>query len=80
MTFAILMGYFMGKAKFSNNRIKLNLTGLFLAIVFHGTYDFFLFIEFVPGIWTGAFASLIVGLILSRKAIIKHQERSVFKK
>ncbi|MBG7631223.1 MAG: PrsW family intramembrane metalloprotease [Bacteroidetes bacterium] len=79
-TFAVLMGYFMGKAKFSNNRIKLNLTGLFLAIVFHGTYDFFLFIEFVPGIWTGAFASLIVGLILSRKAIIKHQERSVFKK
>ena len=79
-TFAVLMGYFMGKAKFSNNRIKLNLTGLFLAIVFHGTYDFFLFIDFVPGIWTGAFASLIVGLFLSRKAILKHQERSVFKK
>jgi len=79
-TFAILMGYFMGKAKFSNNRIKLNLMGLALAMLFHGAYDFFLFIDFVPGIWTGAFVSLIIGIILSHKAIKKHQERSVFKK
>ena len=49
-TFGILMGYYMGKAKFSNNRIILNLTGLCLAILFHGAYDFFLFIDFVPGI------------------------------
>lgn len=78
-TFAILMGYYMGKAKFSNNRIKLNLTGLALAVLFHGAYDFFLFIEFIPGIWTGAFVSLLVGLILSRKAIIRHQNNSNFK-
>jgi len=77
-TFAILMGYFMGKAKFSNNRIKLNLVGLFLAVFFHGVYDFFLFIDFVPGIWTGAFISLFAGIILSRRAIKKHQEGSFF--
>ncbi|MDU8887175.1 PrsW family glutamic-type intramembrane protease [Yeosuana sp. MJ-SS3] len=78
-TFAILMGYFMGKAKFSNNRIKLNLIGLSLAILFHGAYDFFLFINFVPGIWIGAFVSLIIGIILSHRAIKKHQDRSHFK-
>ena len=78
-TFAILMGYYMGKAKFSNNRIILNLTGLFLAALFHGTYDFFLFIDFIPGIWIGAFVSLLIGIILSRKAIKKHQNNSIFK-
>ncbi len=78
-TFAILMGYYMGKAKFSNNRIVLNLTGLLLAILFHGAYDFFLFIDFVPGIGIGAFISLAIGIILSRKAIKKHQEGSYFK-
>ncbi|NNC50538.1 MAG: PrsW family intramembrane metalloprotease [Flaviramulus sp.] len=75
-TFGILMGYFMGKAKFSNNRISLNLSGLFLAVLFHGAYDFFLFIDFIPGIWIGAFASLIVGVLLSRKAIKNHQNTS----
>lgn len=78
-TFGILMGYFMGKAKFSNNRIVLNLVGLLLAILFHGAYDFFLFIDFIPGIWVGAFISLFIGLVLSRKAILKHQQGSQFK-
>ncbi|GGI57640.1 PrsW family intramembrane metalloprotease [Winogradskyella haliclonae] len=77
-TFGILMGYFMGKAKFSNNRIKLNLAGLGLATLFHGAYDFFLFINFIPGIYIGAFISLIIGLILSRKAIKRHQRDSNF--
>jgi len=78
-TFAVLMGYFMGKAKFSKNKIRLNLTGLLLAIVFHGTYDFFLFIYFIPGIWIGALVSLFIGLVLSRKAIIRHQNNSHFR-
>lgn len=78
-TFAVIMGYFMGKAKFSNNRKTLNLLGLFLAIIFHGAYDFFLFLEFIPGIWIGAFISLFIGLFLSRKAIKKHSNNSRFK-
>ncbi|WP_439152870.1 PrsW family intramembrane metalloprotease [Winogradskyella sp.] len=78
-TFGILMGYFMGKAKFSNNRFKLNIAGLFLAVLFHGAYDFFLFIRFIPGISIGAFISLIIAIILSRKAIRIHQEKSHFK-
>lgn len=78
-TFGILMGYYMGKAKFSNSRLQLNITGLFLAVLFHGAYDFFLFIRFIPGISIGAFISLIVAIILSRKAIKRHQEASNFK-
>jgi len=78
-TFAILMGYYMGKAKFSNNKAKFNLIGLALAILFHGAYDFFLFINFIPGISIGAFISLLIGIILSRKAINAHQQNSYFK-
>ena len=77
-TFGILMGYYMGKAKFSNNKIILNLSGLLLAVIFHGAYDFFLFIDFVPGIWVGAFISLFIGILLSRKAIKTHQKNSNF--
>src|SRR5690606_34909890 len=68
-TFGIMMGYYMGKAKFSLRRQQLNLLGLFLATLFHGAYDFFLFVDFIPGVWIGAFVSLIIGIILSKKAI-----------
>ena len=78
-TFGVIMGYFMGKAKFSNNRIKLNLLGLLFATLFHGSYDFFLFINFIPGIYIGAFVSLLIGIIFSKKAISRHQNSSNFK-
>ena len=78
-TFGIIMGYFMGKAKFSNNSIKLNLLGLLFATLFHGSYDFFLFINFIPGIYIGAFVSLLIGIIFSKKAICRHQNSSNFK-
>ncbi|MCK0109916.1 PrsW family glutamic-type intramembrane protease [Flavobacteriaceae bacterium S0825] len=78
-TFAVLMGYYMGKAKFTNNRVKWNLIGLSLAVLFHGAYDFFLFIGFIPGISIGAFISLIIGIILSKRAIKAHQNISYFK-
>ncbi len=85
-TFAILMGYFMGKAKFSVEREKtLMWTGLFWAILFHGSYDFFLFLQenkmvvktFSSLLLTfGAIVSLITGIILSNKAIKSHLEFS----
>lgn len=78
--FAILMGYYMGKAKFSKkNRNKYNLVGLGLAILFHGSYNFFLFIDFVPGMAIGAFLCLAVGSFLSYKAIKIHQRNSQFR-
>ncbi len=79
-TFGVLMGYFMGKAKFNGKRIGDNLIGLSLAILFHGAYDFFLFIKFIPGIWIGAFISLFIAIVLARKAIKIHQKNSFFNK
>ena len=44
--FAVLMGYFVGKAKFDpKNSFWLMLAGLLAAIFFHGTFDFFLFVN-----------------------------------
>lgn len=77
--FAILMGYYLGRAKFSKEKnLYFTLLGLISATVFHGLYDYFLFITFVPGIWIGAAVSLIVAIILSRKAIRIHQAASPF--
>ena len=78
-TFGIIMGYFMGKAKFSDRKWLLNLLGLLFATLFHGSYDFFLFLSWIPGIWVGAFISLFIGLYLSNKAIKSHQNNSHFK-
>jgi protease PrsW len=77
--FGVLMGYYIGKAKFSTHKTKWNLIGLSTAILFHGTYDFFLFIDFIPGVFIGTFVSLLIGIVLSRKAIKVHQENSHFK-
>ncbi len=77
--FAILMGYYLGRSKFTHQRkLYYSLLALISATVFHGLYDYFLFITFVPGIWIGAAVSLIVMLILSRKAIKIHQAASPF--
>lgn len=84
-TFAIIMGYFMGKAKFSQKKeTYLLLAGLFWAVVFHGSYDFFLFLkdtqhtqsELSLLMLLGAIVSLITGIILSKKAITAHLHQS----
>ncbi len=78
-TFAVLMGYFIGRAKFAKSGSYYSLVGLLAATAFHGAYDYFWFISFVPGIWIGAIASLVVGVWLSKKAIRAHQEASPFR-
>lgn len=77
-SFAILMGYFLGKAKFEHKKSHYALYALGVATLFHGAYDYCLFISYVPGIVLGALASLIVGIWLSKKAIRIHQNASPF--
>jgi RsiW-degrading membrane proteinase PrsW (M82 family) len=78
-TFAIIMGFFLGKAKFAHRRVLYySVVALLTAALFHGSYDYFLFILYVPGIWTIAVVSLVIGLVLSRKAIRLHQQISPF--
>jgi len=91
-SFAVVMGYYVGKAKFdSANSFRLMLTGLAIAVFFHGTFDFFIFLKDSPGInefvsdsllFAGAVVSYIIAIRLSRKLIRQHQElsRQNFKK
>ena len=82
-TFGVLMGYHAGKAKFdkSNSGILLFL-GLFWAVLFHGVFDFFLFLpgnpyikDFIPDLllFIGAVTSFIVAIRLSFRQIKKHR-------
>src|SRR5688572_15082204 len=77
--FAVLMGYYLGKAKFTHRKeIYYSFVALLVASAFHGAYDYFWFIAYIPGIWIGAIVSLIAALILSRRAIRLHQQASPF--
>ena len=80
--FAVLMGYYLGLAKFVHKKSHYTWYGLGIATLFHGAYDYFWFIQEVTGVWTGiwigAIISLTIGIILSRKAIKIHQEASPF--
>ncbi len=77
--FAVLMGYWLGRAKFIQAKEKrLSLVALVTATLFHGIYDYFLFISFVPGIWVWSFVSLLIAFILARKAVRLHQQASPF--
>jgi protease PrsW len=77
-TFGVLMGYFLGKAKFEHQKSHYAIYALGVATLFHGAYDYFWFISYVPGIWLGAIASLFIGIYLSRRAILIHQQASPF--
>ncbi len=77
-TFAILMGFYLGKAKFEHKKSHYAFHALGVATLLHGAYDYFLFISFVPGIVLGALASLVLGIWLSKKAIRIHQNASPF--
>jgi protease PrsW len=77
-SFAVLMGYYLGLAKFVHKKSHYGWYALGIATLFHGAYDYFWFISFVPGIWVGAIASLVIGVMLSKKAIKIHQEASPF--
>ena len=76
--FAILMGYYLGLAKFVHKKSLYSWYALGIATLLHGAYDYFWFISFMPGLWVGAIASLVIGIMLSKKAIKIHQDASPF--
>jgi RsiW-degrading membrane proteinase PrsW (M82 family) len=85
-TFGVVMGYFIGKAKFdSANSFNHLFTGLLIAVIFHGTFDFFIFLqanevinEYVSDglLPAGAVISYIIAIWLSRKHIMLHRKIS----
>ncbi len=80
--FAILMGYFVGLARFapSTHSVLYSIVGLIVAVIFHGTYDAFLFLSFIPGIWIWSFVCLFIAFLISGKLIQLLQRVSPFKK
>lgn len=84
--FGVLMGYYVGLAKFNKERaIPLMRKGIFLAVLFHGFFDFFLFLQnnsfakqYVSEglLILGALVSYYLAIRLSMRSIRLHQELS----
>ncbi|MBO6516538.1 MAG: PrsW family intramembrane metalloprotease [Bacteroidia bacterium] len=84
--FGVIMGYFMGLAKFDEERSNTYLAyALFAPTILHAAYDFPLLIDEGVVPWLdhyrllGALITLAIGIWLSRKAIRIHQYNSPFK-
>jgi protease PrsW len=83
-SFAVLMGYNVGWAKFEPARSAwLMLKGLLIAVLFHGSFDFFVFMQqnraatayFSTGVLSfGAFASFYIAMRLALRSIRMHAE------
>jgi RsiW-degrading membrane proteinase PrsW (M82 family) len=69
----IILGYFVGLAKFSDNSRPLLYKGLFIATLVHGLYNYFIFLGegFIFSI-----IALVVAVYYSKKAINLHQQDS----
>lgn len=79
--FAVIMGYYLGKAK---SKKKTQLLFIFLSllipIMIHAVYDYFLFMDFIHGVWIGGIIVLVITLFIAKKSIIEHMGASPFKK
>lgn len=84
--FGIIMGYYVGLAKFNKERtLVYQCTGVFLAILFHGAFDFFLFLQdnthvkqYISGglLFVGAIVSYYFAVRFSLRSIRLHRELS----
>jgi len=72
-TFAVMMGHYSGLAKLRSPQPAFLGTGLLMAVLFHGAYDYFLFIGNTSLLFVGAWISLLVALWLSFRAIRMHR-------
>ncbi|MBX2935467.1 MAG: PrsW family intramembrane metalloprotease [Ferruginibacter sp.] len=76
-TFGVLMGYHLGLVKFdAANRKKFMFLAIFWPVVFHGTFDFFLFLGNTWLHFGGAIISFFVAVRLSLKLIRRKQQLS----
>lgn len=77
--FGVIMGYYVGMAKFDlPNKNLLLAKGLFWAVLAHGAYDFFLMQERFEALGLMAFIVLFMAIQFSHKAIALHQNASPF--
>lgn len=78
--FAIMMGAYVGLAKFiPQKRDKFMFRGILLAVSFHGLYDFFLLQKSFEGLAILSVIALSIAITLARQLIRFNQEISPFK-
>lgn len=78
--FAVMMGYFVGKAKFQPERRRYYLlSALGLPVVVHGIYDFFILQELYDWLMLLAVPVLAVSIHFAWRMILLQQEDSPFK-
>lgn len=76
--FGVVMGYYVGAAKFSaKKRSALSVMGLVSAVVLHGLYDYFLMAG-MPVLVLFSLALVAIGVVLSLKAIRIRRRQSPF--
>ncbi|MFT5725711.1 MAG: RsiW-degrading membrane proteinase PrsW (M82 family) [Bacteroidia bacterium] len=83
--FGVIMGYYFGLAKFNTHKSNTYLAfALFIPAILHAAYDFPLMLDdsligwLTPYKIIGAIITLIIAILLSRKAIKIHQYNSPF--
>jgi RsiW-degrading membrane proteinase PrsW (M82 family) len=77
--FAVGMGYFLGLAKFQTNRWKklgLLFASLFVPVLIHGLYDFFIFQQMSKTLAIFTFATLGLSIYMSHLLIDYHEKDS----
>lgn len=79
--FAVIMGYYLGKAKSSKNSQFLFIgLSLLIPVLIHSLYDYFLFLDFVPGLWIGGMVTLVLTFFVAKKSMVEALDASPFKK
>jgi protease PrsW len=78
--FGVVMGYYVGKAKYIPEKSASYTAKAFLVPYFlHGMYDFLLFQDSYPLLGLGAFAGLLIAIRYAFKMIKEQQDASPFK-
>jgi protease PrsW len=78
--FSIIMGYFVGLAKFSREkRASLIGKGFALTVLLHGAYDFFIIQSLFNWLILLAVMVLAVSVYYARRMLLHHREQSPFK-
>jgi RsiW-degrading membrane proteinase PrsW (M82 family) len=77
--FAIIMGYYVGLAKMDEKkRVKYLVKGLGIAVLVHGTYDFFILQHYRDWLMIMATFVLFISGFYAYRLIRKHQSNSPF--
>lgn len=79
-TFAAIMGYYIGKAKFDPPRRRSHLIkGLLMAIMLHGLYDFFVLQNIDDGLMILSIVILTASILYTLELIRELQQESPFR-